>query len=90
MGVLSRRNKKEGFDGTCLLVGAITFLNQFHKSNTDIFLGLLTQYINNTVNYMLLTKDSKQNSEIVPDLNTFIAFFEEFIRFKEDNMKVRK
>lgn len=83
-----KRNKKEGFDGTCFLIGVLAFLNQFHKSNTDIFMGLIAHYINNNVNYCLVSKESKQNSEIVPDLMTYLSFFEEFARYSEGDAKV--
>lgn len=88
LSVLTKRNKKEGYDGTCFILGIVAFLNQFHKSNTDIFMGLLAQYINNTVNYALVSKDSKQNSEIVPDLMTYNSVFEEFCRYFEGDPKV--
>lgn len=85
---MAKRNKKEGFDGTCFLIGILAFLNQFHKSNRDIFMGLLAQYINNNVNYCLVSKESKQNPEIVPDLMSYIAFFEEFARYMDGDSKV--
>ena len=88
LSILMKRNKKEGYDGTCFLLGIVAFLNQFHKSNTDIFMGLTAQYINQTVNYSLVSKESKQNSEIVPDLITYISFFEEFCRYSEGDTKV--
>ena len=88
MAILTKKNKKEGYDGTCFMLGILAFLNQFHKSNTDIFMGLTAQYINNTINYSLVSKESKQNGEIVPDLITYLSFFEEFARYSEGDIKV--
>jgi hypothetical protein len=88
LAILTKRNKKEGYDGTCFMLGILAFLNQFHKSNTDIFMGLTAQYINNTINYSLVSKESKQNSEVVPDLMTYLSFFEEFARYSEGDIKV--
>lgn len=88
LAILTKKNKKEGYDGTCFILGILAFLNQFHKSNTDIFMGLTAQYINNTINYSLVSKESKQNGEIVPDLITYLSFFEEFARYSEGDVKV--
>ncbi len=51
-------------------------------------MGLLAQYINITINFALVSKDSKQNSEIVPDLMTYNSFFEEFCKYSEGDAKV--
>ncbi len=89
LAVLMKKNKTDSFDGTCFLLGIMSFLNQFHSSNTKIFLGLLSQYIKTTINFNLSSKDAKANAETVPTLLGYMYFFEEFTRYSEDKVRVK-
>ena len=83
-----RRNKTDYIDYNQMLIGIIGFLNQFHSSNSQLFLGYLSQYAKSAVNYSLFQKDHKAQAETNLHLANLIVFFEDFLRFSTSDKEV--
>eukprot|EP01016_Furgasonia_blochmanni_P011119 TRINITY_DN1491_c0_g1_i1.p1 TRINITY_DN1491_c0_g1~~TRINITY_DN1491_c0_g1_i1.p1 ORF type:complete len:166 (-),score=59.18 TRINITY_DN1491_c0_g1_i1:270-704(-) len=82
MGLI-RKNKLDPLEGNCLVIGSIAYLNQFHESNTNVFLGLFAQYIKSVVNFSAKNKMGNLAPENYIDVGNCLCFFEEFLRYSE-------
>ena len=80
LGILVKKKKDESLDYSYLLYGSISFLNQFHNSNTEIFLAYMAQYIKSGNFHISQIKDSKTQAEIKSEIANSVIFFEDFIR----------
>mmetsp|Transcript_7593 Transcript_7593/g.6880 ORF Transcript_7593/g.6880 Transcript_7593/m.6880 type:complete len:216 (-) Transcript_7593:25-672(-) len=80
LGILVKKKKDESLDYSYLLYGSISFLNQFHNSNTEIFLAYMAQYIKSGNFHISQIKDSKTQAEIKSEIANNVIFFEDFIR----------
>jgi len=85
--ILVKKKKEDVVDYTQLLFGLMTFLNQFHHSNTEIFLGLIAQFIKSGILFSLQVKDNKILNDTKSEISNHIFFFEDFIRYSGHNIE---
>jgi hypothetical protein len=90
LNILIKKKKEDQIDYFCLLLGTMCFLNQFHFSNTEIFLGLMAQHIKSGLFYSTQLKETKQQNEIRTEVGNHIMFLEEFIRYMGHTLEVIK
>jgi len=67
----------------------LSFANQYHQSNKEIFFGFMAHYIRSSFNFILVNKDAHKNPEILADIFTCISVFEELLKFNGDSGKAR-
>jgi len=87
LNILMKRKKEDQIDYFCILTGLMAFLNQFHFSNTEIFLGMMAQHIKSGMFYSTQLKDIKAQGEIKTELGNHIMFFEDFIRYMGQSLE---
>jgi len=85
-----KKKKDDAIDYYFLLLGVMSFLNQFHHSNTEIFLGLIAQHIKSGIYFCSTTKEAKVVAEVRAEIANHIFFLEDFIRLLGHDLEVRK
>jgi hypothetical protein len=90
LNILMKKKKEDPLDYFCLTIGMLTFLNQFHISNTEIFLGLLAQHIKSGLFFATQQKEQKVQTDIKSEIGNHVMFFEDFIRYMGQSLEVEK
>jgi len=66
-------------NSTCLVIGAITLLKQFHTDCRNQFIALISQYIRSSINLSA----TQRPTDLPVDINKAINFLEEFISYSD-------
>ena len=88
LNILMKKKKDDQVDYTLLIMGLMTFLNQFHHSNTEILLGQMAQHIKSGLMFIQQIKDAKVIAETKAEIANHVFFFEDFIRYSGQTMEV--
>lgn len=71
-------------NSTCLVIGTLTLLKQFHSDCRNQFIGILSQYIRSSINLSATQRPTDLPAEISKVLN----FLEDFIEYSELDRKI--
>lgn len=71
-------------NSTCLVLGAVTLLKQFHSDSRNEFIAILAQYIRSSISLSSTQKPTELPAEISKVLN----FVEDFLDYSELDRKI--
>jgi len=74
------RSKKEDIDTTAFVVGLISFLNQFHQSNTKKLLSMIGQFIRINIVAVMDSTGKNQSLGFPPEVRAMFLFLEIYCR----------
>jgi len=66
-------------NSTCLVIGTITFLKQFHADCRNQFIAFISQYIRSSINLSA----TQRPSDLPVDISKAITFLEDFISYSD-------
>jgi len=82
LSVCAPRERKDTPDSCALIVGVLTLLRQFHSSETQTYMKLLTQYIRSLLQPNApYHKDKNATKAFSAEATTAICFLEDFARY---------
>jgi len=87
LDIMLHKKDKRAYDGTPFVIGIITFLKQFHFTETAKFIAYMGQYVRGYLNRLLDNKEIKL-TDFPEEATSAMNFLEEFFEFGHYDRKI--